>query len=344
MAYTLASLASALGLDYRGDGERQLRSLASLDSAQPDQLSFVASKKYLSALKNSCAGAVIIAPELAQRTAADCLLSAKPYTSFAEATQLFDTQPVPVAGIHPTAQIHASACLGSDVSIAANVSVGAGAVLGDGVVLGAGVVVGENVKLGAGTRLHPNVVLYHSVELGEQCTVHAQTVIGADGFGFAPSPEGWVKISQLGSVRIGNRVDIGASVTIDRGALEDTVIADGVIIDNQVHIAHNCRIGKNTALAGCVGLAGSTIIGENCTLAGMVGVSGHLEICDGVHLTGQARVTKSITEPGSYASGTALAPMRDWGRNAVRFNQLETMNQRLKALEKALQSREKSPT
>lgn len=344
MALTLATLAATLGLKFRGDGERSVRSLASLESAQADQLSFVASEKYLAALKSSHAGAVIIAPELAEQTQADCLLSATPYTCYAKATRLFDNQPKPAVGVHSTAQVHSSVVLGKDVYIAANVCVGAGVKLGDGVILGEGVVIGENVSLGAGTRLYPNVVLYHDVSLGDDCIVHAQTVIGSDGFGFAPSPEGWVKIHQLGGVRIGHRVDIGSGVTIDRGALEDTVIADGVIIDNQVHIAHNCRIGKNTAIAGCVGMAGSTTIGENCTFAGMVGVSGHLSIGDNVHFTGQARVTKSISESGTYSSGTPLALSRDWRRNAVRFGQLEEMNQRIKALEKALQSRESRPT
>jgi UDP-3-O-[3-hydroxymyristoyl] glucosamine N-acyltransferase len=166
--------------------------------------------------------------------------------------------------------------------------------------------------------------------------VHAGTVVGADGFGFARRRDGWERISQLGGVRIGDRVDIGAGVTIDRGALDDTVIGDDVIIDDQVHIAHNCRIGDRTALAGCVGIAGSVSIGADCTLAGQVGVSGHLQICDNVHFAGQARVTRSIDEPGSYSSGTPLEAKRAWGRNAVRFTQLDTLHRRVAALEAKL--------
>ena len=170
--------------------------------------------------------------------------------------------------------------------------------------------------------------------IGERCILHSNCVIGADGFGFAPGPDGWEKICQLGGVRIGNDVEIGACTTIDRGALDHTVIADGVIIDNLVQVAHNCHIGKNTAIAGCTGLAGSTIIGENCTLAGGVGVVGHVEICDNVHVTGMTMVTRSITRPGSYSSGTPLMHTRDWRKSAVRFSQLEKIQQRLAAVEK----------
>ena len=213
----------------------------------------------------------------------------------------------------------------------------AGADIGPNVVLGANCVIGERCRIGAGTRLHASVVLYRDVTIGEHCTLHANAVLGADGFGFAPSPEGWQKIHQLGGVRIGNRVEIGACTTIDRGALEDTVVEDGAIIDNLVQIAHNCHIGKNTAIAGCTGLAGSTIIGANCTLAGGVGVVGHVEICDNVHITGMTMVTKSITEPGSYSSGTPMASTRDWKRSAVRFAQLDSIQKRLAGLEKQQQ-------
>jgi UDP-3-O-[3-hydroxymyristoyl] glucosamine N-acyltransferase len=163
--------------------------------------------------------------------------------------------------------------------------------------------------------------------------IHAQAVLGSDGFGFAPGPDGWEKIHQLGGVRVGDRVEIGAGTTVDRGTLDHTVIEDGVIIDNLVQIAHNCRIGQNTAIAGCTGLAGSTIIGANCTLAGGVGVVGHVEICDDVHVTGMTMVTRSITEPGSYSSGTPMSGTRQWKRNAVRFSQLDSIQQRLAALE-----------
>jgi UDP-3-O-[3-hydroxymyristoyl] glucosamine N-acyltransferase len=177
-------------------------------------------------------------------------------------------------------------------------------------------------------------VIYHDVHVGDNCVIHSQAVLGADGFGFVPGPTGWEKICQLGGVRIGDSVEIGACTTVDRGALDHTVIEDGAIIDNLVQIAHNCRIGKNTAIAGCTGLAGSTIIGANCTLAGGVGVVGHVEICDDVHVTGMTMVTKSITQPGSYSSGTPMARTGNWKRSAVRFSQLESIQKRLAAVER----------
>jgi UDP-3-O-[3-hydroxymyristoyl] glucosamine N-acyltransferase len=238
--------------------------------------------------------------------------------------------------VHPSAMVDPTARLGRDVVVGPHASVAAEAILGDSVILEAGVRVGAGATVGEGSHLYGNVVLYHGVKLGSQCIVHANSTIGSDGFGFARGPEGWEKIHQLGSVVIGDRVEIGAGVTIDRGALGDTRIADGVIIDNQVHIAHNCEIGERTAIAGCVGFAGSTTVGADCTFAGQVGVSGHLRICDNVHFTGQARVTASISEPGTYASGTPLQPARQWGKNAVRFGQLQELAERVKALEAAL--------
>jgi len=335
---TLGELAGRLGLTFSGDADRTLSGIAPLGSAGDDQVAFISDKKYLPQLSETRAGAVILKPEWQEQCPVDCLVSERPYVSFAKTTQVFDNRPAVSAGVHASAQVSEDASLGTGVSIGPFACVEAGAVLGDGVVIGAGAYVGHDVMIGDRSRIYPHAVIYHSVKMGSDCSVHSHSVIGADGFGFAPGPEGWEKICQLGSVLIGDRVDIGASSTIDRGALDDTVIADGVIIDDQVHIAHNCRIGKNTAIAGCTGIAGSTTIGENCTLAGAVGVSGHLEICDNVHLTGQARVTRSISEPGSYASGTPLGETREWGRNAVRFTQLDKLHQRIAALEKALKN------
>ena len=336
---TLGELARRLELSFSGDGDKVLEGIAPLGSAGEHQVAFISDKKYLPQLAKTRAGAVILKPEWQQESPTDVMLSPQPYVSFARATQVFDDSPVPLPGVHETAQVDPSVTLGEGVSIGAYACVEADACLGDGVVIGAGAYVGHGAELGAGSRLHPKAVIYHGVVMGKNCTVHSHSVIGADGFGFAPGPDGWEKICQLGSVRIGDNVDIGANTTVDRGALDDTVIEDGVIIDNQVQIAHNCRIGKNTAIAGCTGIAGSTTIGANCTLAGAVGVSGHLEICDNVHFTGQSRVTRSITEPGSYSSGTPLGETREWGRNAVRFTQLNTLYQRITALEKALRGK-----
>ncbi len=331
--YTLGEVADKLELTFSGDADLPITGLAPLESAHTGQLTYVTGNKFLDQLRASKAAAVICPEDLLEECPGAYLVSASPYLSYARASRLMDTAPVPEPGVHATAVLADDVVLGSDVSIGPLATVEQGAVLGDGVIIGAGAHIGANVQLGDRCRIYPRAVIYHGVTFGRDCTVHSQTVIGADGFGWAPGPDGWEKIHQLGSVVIGDRVDIGASSTIDRGAMDDTVIGDGVIIDDQVHIAHNCRIGKNTAIAGCVGIAGSTIIGENCTFAGQVGISGHLEICDGAHFTGQARITRSIPQPGSYGSGTPLQPTREWARNATRFTQLDALNKRVKALE-----------
>lgn len=332
--YTLGELADRLGLTYSGNADRRITGLATLAEAGPQQLAFLANRKYLPQLTGTGAAAVILPPDLADQCPVDCLLSEAPYVAFARLTHLFDRSPVPPPGVHPSAVVSPDAEVHPEASIGPGAVIEAGAALARGVVIGAGVYIGHDSRLGAGTRVYPNAVIYHDVQIGEGCVIHSQAVIGADGFGFAPGEEGWEKICQLGGVRIGDRVEIGACTTVDRGALDHTVIEDGAIIDNLVQVAHNCRIGKNTAIAGCTGLAGSTIIGANCTLAGGVGVVGHVEICDNVHVTGMTMVTRSITEPGSYSSGTPMAPTRDWKRSAVRFSQLDSMQQRLAALEK----------
>ena len=337
--YSLAELADRLGLEFAGDAGRVVRALAALEEAGPDELAFIVNRKYLSQLAATRAGVVILPPELVAHCPCGSLLSEQPYLAFARASRLFNNAPTPAAGIHPAATVSAEADIHSQVSVGANAVIEPGAVLEAGVVIGAGVYVGHASRLGAGTRVYPNAVIYHDVWLGRNCVVHAQAVLGADGFGFAPGPAGWEKICQLGGVRIGDGVEIGAGSTVDRGALGHTELADGVIIDNQVQIGHNCHIGKNTAIAGCAGLAGSTIIGANCTLAGGVGVVGHVEICDDVHVTGMTMVTRSITRPGSYSSGTPMSSTRDWKRNAVRFSQLDSIQRRLVSLEQ----RDKKP-
>ncbi|PLW83015.1 UDP-3-O-(3-hydroxymyristoyl)glucosamine N-acyltransferase [Kineobactrum sediminis] len=335
--YTLGELAVALGAALSGDPDHRVTGLATLASAGDSELSFLANSKYLPQLRETAAGAVILRPDQAAQCPVNCLLSDNPYLTFARATALFVKEPAPVAGVHASAVVAATAGIDASVSIGPHVVIEDGVRVGAGVIIGANVYLGAHCVIGAGSRLYPGAVLYHGVELGEHCIIHSQAVLGADGFGFAADAGGWQKIHQLGGVRLGNRVEVGACTTIDRGALEDTVVEDGAIIDNLVQIAHNCHIGKNTAIAGCTGLAGSTIIGANCTLAGGVGVVGHVEICDGVHVTGMTMVTKSITEPGSYSSGTPMSATRDWKRSAVRFTQLDSIQRRLADLEKRQQ-------
>ncbi len=333
---TLAELEEFLGGRLlRGDPATTVSGVAPLQRATPAELAFVADKKYVPRLKDARAGCVLLREAWADDCPVPVLAVDDPYLAYARASRLFEDSPA-APGIHPSAVVDSSVRVPETVQIGAHAVIEAGVELGEGVVIGPGCFIGARVSIGTGTRLMPNVTLYHDVSLGERCRVHASTVIGADGFGFARRPDGWERIAQLGRVLVGDDVDIGASVTIDRGALDDTVIENDVIIDDQVHVAHNCRIGARSALAGCVGIAGSVTVGADCTLAGQVGVSGHLEICDNAHIAGQARVTRSVVAPGGYSSGTPLEPTRQWARNAVRFTQLEALQRRVVELEEAL--------
>ena len=266
----------------------------------------------------------------------NALVLDNPYLGYAKVSSLFDTLPAACQQVHERAWVSKSAQLGQGVTVGANAVIEDNAVIGDFAVIGPGSVVGARSRIGKNTRLHANVSLYHDVVIGERCIVHSGAVIGADGFGFAPEKGVWHKISQIGGVTIGNDVEIGANTSIDRGALSDTCIGNGVKLDNQIQIAHNVQVGDNAAMAACVGIAGSTKIGANVTLSGGVGVSGHLEIADGTHITAMSIVTKSITEAGSYSSGTAMAPSAEWKKSAARFRQLDEMAKKIKALEKAV--------
>lgn len=324
-------------MQLRGRAERRIVGIATLNRAGPEQLSFLANPRYLAFLAGTKAGAVILAPEHAAQCPVDCLISDQPYLCFARASQLFAPPSQRTAGVHPSAVLAATASIHPDAQIAANCVIGENVEIDAGVSIGAGTVIGDNCRIGRDSELFANVTLYQAVILGERVRIHSATVIGSDGFGYAPSQDGWVKIAQLGSVHIGNDVEIGACCAIDRGALDDTIIADGVIIDNQVQIAHNVQIGKNTAIAGCTGIAGSTRIGARCTIAGGVGILGHLEIADDVHITAMSLVNTSIHSAGSFSAGTTLMDSKSWRKSAVRFKQLEKIHARLLKLEKSQQ-------
>jgi UDP-3-O-[3-hydroxymyristoyl] glucosamine N-acyltransferase len=260
-----------------------------------------------------------------------------PYVAFAKVAQALDTTPVPAVDIADSASIASDATLGQNVSIGANAVIESGVVLGDDVIIGAGCFIGKNAKIGAGTKLWANVSIYHEVVIGEACLVQSSTVIGSDGFGYANEKGEWIKIPQVGSVRIGNRVEIGACTTIDRGALDDTVIEDNVIIDNQMQIAHNVHIGYGSALAGGTIIAGSTTIGKYCIIGGGSVINGHIEITDGVTITGMGMVMRSITEKGMYSSGIPLQPNKEWRKTATRVHRIDEMNKRLKTVEKLIE-------
>jgi UDP-3-O-[3-hydroxymyristoyl] glucosamine N-acyltransferase len=339
---TLGDIAKALDLPFRGNPETPLSRLASLDSAGEGDLSFVAQKKFSKQLATSLVTAVICPEKWVGDYTGAVLLSAQPYFDFARATRLFDNRPQPSECVHETAVVATTVRLGTNVTIDAGAVLEDGVFLGDNAWIGPNVWVGSDVKIGDATEIRSGVRLYHGVTVGHGCLIHANTVIGSDGFGFAPTSSGWEKILQLGSVSIGDRVEIGAGCAIDRGALDNTVIEDDVIIDNLVHIAHGVTIGARSAVAGQVGFAGGAKLGERCTVGGQAGFAGHLEIANDVHIGGQGRVSRSVTEPGHYASGTGLMPTRDWARNAARYEKLNDMAKRIEALEKALAEKAKS--
>lgn len=338
-SYTLAYIAEYLGAELRGDALCDIARLADLDQAGSSDITFLSSKKYLPLLKTSGAGAVILNRETASDYAGNVLVVENPYLAYAAVSALFTTRPETEKGIDARAVIHPTARLGENVKIGPNCQIGEKAELADGVELMGGVVVGARSRIGKSGLVYPNVVIYHDVRIGDAVIIHANTTIGSDGFGFAPSAEGWQKIHQIGGVRIGNRVEIGASSTIDRGALGDTIIGDNVIIDNQVHIAHNVCVGDGTALAGCVGVAGSTKIGKQCLVAGAVAISGHIEIADKTTFHGGTIVTRGNSEPEAYASASPLQKVGAWRKNSVRFRQLDELFSRVKKLEKLFQEK-----
>ncbi len=339
---TLGELAELLGASLTGDNNKVITGLATLEQAKPDQLTFLSNGFYRKYLTETKAGAVLVSPILAEDCPVDCLILDNPYLAYAKASQFFNAAPKTVPGVHSSAVVSSSATVHDSVVVGPNCVVEDGASIAENCVLGPGVIVGAGSSVGADSWLWGNVTLYHGVTIGKNAIIHSGTVIGSDGFGFAPSPEGWVKIAQLGGVKVGDNVEIGAGTTIDRGALEDTILADGVIIDNQVQIAHNVVIGENTAIAGCTAIAGSTTIGAYCTIAGAVGITGHLYITDNVHITAMTLVSKSIREPGAYSSGTVMAPSTEWKKNAVRFGQLDLLNKRVGTLEKEREEDNKS--
>jgi UDP-3-O-[3-hydroxymyristoyl] glucosamine N-acyltransferase len=336
MGYSLADIADKIGAVVHGDGECKIESVATLNTAQSNQIAFLANSKYSVQLADTKASAVIISKSELENCHTNALIMDNPYVGYALVAQLLDTTPKPASAIHSSAVVDESVVLGDNVAIAANTVIEAGVIIGNNVSIGAGCFVGIDAKIGANSIVWSNVSIYHRVEVGENCSVHANTVIGADGFGYANNKGKWIKIPQLGTVVIGNNVEIGASTTIDRGALENTIIKDGVILDNQIQIAHNVEIGENTAIAACSVIAGSTTIGKNCVIAGLVGINGHITIGDGCVFTGMTMVTKAIDKPGVYSSGMPCQPNKEWHKNNARIKKLESLTKRLANVEKEI--------
>ncbi|MEQ9003326.1 MAG: UDP-3-O-(3-hydroxymyristoyl)glucosamine N-acyltransferase [Pseudomonadales bacterium] len=343
LAYTLGELASRLSARLVGDADIRITGLGSLATAQPGQITHLSSPAYRAQLADTRASAVILGESDLERWPGAALVVARPYLAFARVSQLFERAPELAAGVDAGAYVDPTAELGREVRIGAGVVVGARTRIGDGAWLHPNCVVAEDCEVGAGARLMAGAVLYPRVRLGARCIVHGGAVIGADGFGFTPDERGHLEaIAQLVGVRIGDDVSIGACTSIDRGAIDDTVIEDGVKIDNQVQIGHNCRIGAHSVICGCVGIVGSTRIGRHCVLAGGVGVGGDgpIELCDGVVVSGMTHVSSSITEPGTYSGGVLHAANGTWKRNAIRFNRLDELSRRVARLERALAGKE----
>ncbi|XPF94318.1 UDP-3-O-(3-hydroxymyristoyl)glucosamine N-acyltransferase [Colwellia sp. RE-S-Sl-9] len=339
--FTLAEIAKEIGATVNGDENCEVNSLATLANAKTGQIAFLANKKYRQQLNHTQASAVIINKECLEDVPTNALVMDNPYLGYALTAQLLDTTPKPSSSIHSSAVIHSSVTLGENVSVGANAVIEAGVELADNVIIGAGCFIGENTSIGSHTSMWANVSIYHNVKIGTHCLIQANSVIGSDGFGYAPVSGKWLKIPQLGSVIIGNNVEIGASTTIDRGALDDTIIEDNVILDNQIQIAHNVVIGAGTAMAACSVIAGSTTIGKNCTIAGLVGINGHIEISDNCIFTGMAMVTKSISTSGVYSSGMPVTPNKDWRKINVHLRRLDSMSKRLSTLESELLEKNK---
>ncbi|MCE9678172.1 UDP-3-O-(3-hydroxymyristoyl)glucosamine N-acyltransferase [Shewanella sp. AS1] len=337
-SYTLRAIADHLNAEVKGDDTVEIYRVATLEKAQEGEIAFLANSKYQSQLQGTQASAVLLSPSMAETYTGNAIILNDPYVGFARVAQLLDTTPKAAELIHPTAVIDPSAQLGEGAAIGANAVIGANVVLGENVQIGAGCVVGQDSIIGSGTMLWANVSVYHNVHIGKDCLIHSSSVIGSDGFGYANERGQWIKIPQTGGVRIGDRVEIGACTSIDRGAIDHTEIHHGVIIDNQVQIAHNVIIGENSALAGSSTIAGSVTIGKYCIIGGGCAIAGHLSIADGTHITGATNVTSVIREPGVYSSATVAMENKLWRRNTVRFRQLDELFLRVKQLEKNVKS------
>jgi len=337
-SFCLDDIAAQLGGRVLGDGRVSVVQIATLDAATKTQISFLTNSKYRAQLAHTQAGAVILDEADADATGLPRIISDNPYAYFAKVSALLNPLPEMQSGVHPSAVVAASANIDPTASIAATAVIGIDAVIGAHAVIGEGCSIGDRVVIGRHARLYPRVVIYHDCVIGDRLIAHAGVVIGADGFGIAMDGDHWIKIPQIGRVVIGNDVEIGANTTIDRGALADTVIEDGVKMDNQIQVGHNVRIGAHTAIAGCVGIAGSANIGTYCRIGGSAGILGHLQIADHVEIASFSLIGKSIREAGSYAAIYPFSKTDEWRRNAVHLRHLDELVSRIKILEQEVKS------
>jgi UDP-3-O-[3-hydroxymyristoyl] glucosamine N-acyltransferase len=336
MSATLRELADLFGCELHGPPDVRVSRVGTLSAAGPDAIAFLANPHYRAQLKTARAAAVILEPRFREECPVACLVHPKPYLTFARIASFLHPQPLAVPGVHPSAVVAPDAAVSPAAEIGPNAVIGPRCTVQAGAVIGAGTVLAGEVEIGEGTRLAPNVTVMHGVRIGARCIVHSGAVIGADGFGFAPDDGKWQKIPQVGGVVIGNDVEIGANTTIDRGTIEDTVIEDGVKLDNLVQIAHNVRLGAHTVMAAMSGVAGSTKVGKRCMVGGGVVMSNGLTICDDVMFTFRSVVTRSVTEPGTYSGSLPAEEAARWRRSAARFYQLDALADRLRDVERQL--------
>ncbi len=335
----LDELVARLGGELVGDGSIAVRRVATLERAGPEDLAFLSNPRYTAQLGGSRAGAVIVSTAMRDRTDLPRIVVDDPYLYFARVAQWFHPPEMPAVGVDLSARIESA--IPETTVVGPGASIGPDVILGDHVVVGPGCHVGRGCRIGGGTRLHANVTIYHDCVVGQNGILHSGAVIGSDGFGFARERDGsWVKIPQIGRVVLGDDVEVGANTTIDRGALEDTVIGNGVKLDNQIQIAHNVRIGDRTAIAGCVGIAGSTTIGARCMIGGQAGIIGHLQIADDVVISAGTLVTKSVRKAGVYTANLPLQGHAEWAKNFAHLRHLDTLNDRIRRLEELLEGRE----
>ena len=342
MAFTLGEIAKHLKADLHGDKEFPIENVATLGTARKGDISFLANRRYVKQLATTKATAVILKREDLELNRVSSLVVDDPHLGFARIVRLFYPNTVPDAGIHTKAECSQSATIHPTASVGPNTVIGDDTILNQNVSIGSGCVLGNKVIVDEGTRIMANTVICDGVRIGKNTIVHPGVVIGSDGFGLANDHGIWLKIPQIGTVIIGDEVEIGTNSSIDRGALEDTVIEDGVKIDNQVQIGHNVSIGAHTAIAGCVGIAGSTKIGKRCMIGGAVGISGHIEIADDVTITAMSGVANSIKEPGIYSSGIPVNDARAWRKSVASLKHLYKLNTRINRLEKCITTGKKN--
>lgn len=339
--YTIGELAQLVDAELVGDANCKIQKVATLANAREGDLSFLSNARYKNLMATTKASAVIVANEDRDLLNGNGLVARDPYLAYAKVATVLYPADHPETGTHKSSVVDPTSKIDKSASIGPNCVIGKNVIIAAGCFIGPGCVIEDNVEVAQDSRLIANVTLCHRVIIGERAIIHPGVVIGSDGFGLANDAGKWVKIPQVGTVRIGNDVEIGANTTIDRGAIDDTVLEDGVKLDNLIQIAHNVKIGAHTAMAACAAVAGSVTIGANCQIGGKVGIVGHLDIADNVHVTAMSLVTNSIKDAGVYSSGTPLQTNKDWQRNAVRNKQLDQLFRRVSELEKQINQQKK---